>query len=195
MQRFSPTLSSSATTLATLLLAACAANTNVPPEQVNVTPQTVRVESPNGGVLEARTTAEDRAAAVTIAVKPEVAWAKLPAVYEELALPVNLYVDQTKQIAAKSAHVRGRLGKTRLGQLITCGTDITGEEKANIYEVTLDVGTAVSAAPDGKTHVLTMVTANARPMATSGDPVRCVTTGQLEKRIANAILIKSASTP
>src|SRR5207248_5011961 len=85
------------------------------------------------------------------------------------------------------------LGKLRMSQLISCGNDITGEEKANIYEVTLDVGTAIAPAGDGKTHVLTMVTANARPMSTSGDPLRCVTTGQLERRIANALVVKSAT--
>jgi hypothetical protein len=79
-----------------------------------------------------------------------------------------------------------------MSQIITCGTDISGEEKANIYEVTLDVATGVGAAGDGKTNVLTMVTASARPMSTSGDPLRCVTTGQLEKRIANAIVLASA---
>src|SRR5438067_381125 len=70
--------------LATVTLAACAsAKRNAPPEQVNVTPTTIRVETPSGTV-EARTTAEDRATAITINVAPEVAWKNLPAVYGEL---------------------------------------------------------------------------------------------------------------
>src|SRR5438067_9470501 len=104
--------------LATVTLAACAsAKRNAPPEQVNVTPTTIRVETPSGTV-EARTTAEDRATAITINVAPEVAWKNLPAVYGELQLPVNAYVDQTRPIGAKGAHGRVERGTLRMSQLM-----------------------------------------------------------------------------
>lgn len=179
------------------LLAACASAANAPTDQVSITPQTVRVETPGGSTIEARTTAEDRAEARTINTKPEIAWAKLPAVYAELGLPVNSYVDATRQIASRGTRVRGRLGAVRVATLVTCGADVTGDDKANSYEVTLDVTTAIgaSATASGQTDVLTMVTANGRPMSTSGEPVHCVSTGSLEKRIANGILVKSATAP
>jgi hypothetical protein len=177
---------------AALLVVACATSQSAPPQQVAVTPNTLRVETPNG-VVEARTTAEDRAEVQTIKTPLEAAWSKLPAVYGELSLPVTTYVDQTRQIAAKNAHLRGHLGKIRLSQIITCGTDITGDDKANAYEVSLDVQTALSPAPDGQTNVQTMVTGQAKPMSTSGEPVRCVSTGSLEKRIANLVLMKTAT--
>jgi hypothetical protein len=173
-------------------LAACASGRHRPPEQVNITPTTVRIETPTGAV-EARTVAEDHAETRTINVKPQDAWAKLPAVYAELGLPVTAYIDQTKQLASKGTRVRGRLGKVRLSTLVTCGTDVTGDDKANTYEVTIDVATVVAPNPNGQTDLMTMVTANARPMAVSGEPVRCTTTGSLEKRIALSVVAKTAT--
>ena len=181
--------------LSTALLAACAsASKNAPPEQVSMAPSNTRIETP-GATYELRNVTSDRAEAITVKVKPEVAWTKMTAVYAEVGLPVNMYVDATRQIGARGVRARGRLGNVRLAQLVSCGTDVTGEDKASSYEITFDVASAIGAAPDGNTHVLTMVTASGRPMATSGDPVRCTTTGQLEKRIANALLVKSATSP
>jgi len=193
MHRSLPASVRLASSAALLALAACApAASNPSPEQVALTPTTTRVETPDGA-MEARTMAEDRSVVQTIKAAPDVAWSKLPAVYGELQIPVTGYVDPAKQIMSKGTRLRGRLGKLRLSQIITCGTDITGDDKANTYEVSLDVSTVVSPAANGQANVSSMVTANARPMATSGDPVRCVTTGSLERRIANAILVKTAT--
>lgn len=180
--------------LVALLAAGCAsAHNTTPSEDVAVTPNTVRIETPGSAAMEARTVAEDRSVVTTIKTTPEIAWTKLPAVFGELQLPVAGYIDASRQISAKNVRLRGHLGRLRLSQLLTCGSDMTGDDKANTYEVSLDVTTAVKAADAGQAAITTMVTANARPMAVSGDPVRCVTTGALEKRIANAVLVKSAS--
>jgi len=176
-----------------LLAAGCASSAgSAPQETVSVTPNNVRIETPTGDV-EAHTVAEDRSVTQTIKASPEAAWAKLPAVYTELQLPVSGYIDQSRQIMAKGVRVRGHLGKLRVSQIVTCGTDITGDDKANTYEVTLDVASAISPAEGGQANVHSMVIANARPMAVSGDPVRCVTTGSLERRIATMVLIKTAT--
>jgi hypothetical protein len=180
--------------LTMLVAAGCASSHGAPPsEDVAVTPNTVRIETPGSAAMEARTVAEDRSVVTTIKTTPEIAWAKLPAVFGELQLPVAGYVDASRLISAKNVRVRGHLGKLRMSQIITCGSDMTGDDKANSYEVSLDVTSAVKPAEGGQAAITTMVTANARPMAVSGDPVRCVTTGALEKRIANAVLVKSAT--
>ena len=182
------------TVAAAALLAACASSKGAPPEQVSMTPSNTRIETP-GATYELRNVASDRAEAITVKAKPEIAWTKMTAVYAEVGLPVNMYVDASRQIGARGVRARGRLGNVRLSQLVSCGADVTGEDKANSYEITFDVASAIGAAPDGNTHVMTMVTASGRPMATSGEPVRCTTTGQLEKRIANALLVKTATSP
>jgi hypothetical protein len=180
--------------LAAGLAAGCASGRAVTPaEDVAVTPNTVRIETPGSGAMEARTVAEDRSVVTTVKTTPEVAWSKLPAVFNDLQLPVAGYIDASRQISAKNVRLRGHLGRLRMSQLLTCGTDMTGDDKANTYEVSLDVVSSVRPADGGQAAITTMVTANARPMAVSGDPVRCVTTGSLEKRIATAVLVKTAT--
>jgi hypothetical protein len=176
---------------ALLALAACASGPP-PADQVTVTPTRTRIDTPTGS-YDLRTTVEDRGEAITLKVAPDVAWSKIAAVYAELGLPVNTYVDASRQIGAKGVRVRRQLSKIRLSQLVQCGADLTGEDKANSYEITLDVATAVGGTPDGQTQIVTMLTANGRAMATSSDPVRCTSTGQLEKRIANALLVKAGT--
>ena len=74
---------------------------------------------------------------------------------------------------------------TDAGFLKQARRDLEGTLAGFGYELTLEVQTALGqSATAGHTDVLTMVTATGRPMATSGEPVRCVSTGALEKRIA-----------
>jgi hypothetical protein len=186
------------TAVAAVLAAGCVTgcatgHSTTPAEDVAVTPNTVRIETPGSAAMEARTVAEDRSVVTTIKTTPEIAWAKLPAVFNDLQIPVAGYVDAARQISAKNVRVRGHLGRIRMSQIVTCGSDMTGDDKANTYEVALDVISSVKPADGGQAAITTMVTANARPMAVSGDPVRCVTTGSLEKRIATAVLVKSAT--
>ena len=175
-----------------IALGACASSPRSA-DQVSITPTTVRVETPTGA-MEARTVAEDRTDTRTVKAPIDLAWRMLPAVYGELGLPVNNYVDATHQIAVRAARMRGRVGKLRMPSIVQCGTDVTGEDKASSYEMTLDVMSTLVPSADGKEAMIsTMVTANGRPMATSGEPVRCVTTGLLERTIATNLSLKSAT--
>jgi len=190
-----PSLHRASSALLVALCAACAHSGTQPPSQTNVQPNTVRVEGPEGGVLEARTSTEERSATTMIGVAPDVAWSKIAAVYAELGLAANTYVDATKQIAARGMRARGRLGKLRMSSLVSCGSDVTGDDKANSYEITLDVSSTIQPAPGGKSYVVSMVTGQGRPMTTNGEAVHCASTGSLEKRIATSLAVKSASTP
>jgi hypothetical protein len=175
--------------------AACASSANRPPtEQVSVTPTTVRVETNSAaGTIRMNLMNEDRADSRVIKADIDRAWGQLPAVYAELELPVSVYVDKSRQIATRAARFRGKVGKTRLAQFVSCGSDISGEDKANIYEITLDVATTLAPSESGQTNVMTMVTASGRPMATSGDAVRCTSNGTLERRIATALTVRTAA--
>ena len=189
--RLRPTLA-----VAALLAAAgCAsAAPETPSDQVAVVPTRTRIETPTG-TYELRNTVEDRAEAIVIKANPDVAWAKMTAVYAEMGLPVNTLVESSRQVGVRGHRVRGRLNNIRLSQLVHCGSDVTGEDKANQYELILDVTSALGPAPEGQTQIVTMVTANGRAMSTSSDPVRCTSTGQLEKRLANALLAKTSTSP
>lgn len=181
------------TSLSLALVSACAPRPGGPADQVAVTPTTVQVQTPDAGTINLAMVNEDRAESHILKGPIDQVWKMLPAVFGEMQLPVNLYVDKDHQIGTKGARFRGRIGKTRMAQYVTCGSDITGEDKANSYEVTLDVMSAVGAVENNQTNLLTRVTASGRPLATSGEPVRCTSTGLLERRIANAVTLKLGS--
>jgi len=164
-----------------------------PSDQVSVTPQTVQIQTGDATTINLNMINEDRADSRIIKAPMEQVWKMLPAVYAELGLPVNLFVDRTHQIGARSARFRGRVGKTRLSQYVSCGADITGEDKANTYEVTLDVMSGIGPLDGGQTNLLTMVTASGRPLATSGEAVRCTSTGALERGLAQLTTLKTAT--
>src|SRR5438046_3118155 len=81
--------------------AACASTKNEPPTTVVSRPNNVAVQTAGGLNIEALATAEDRSEGATIAAAPDAAWKQLPGVYGDLEIPVNTYVDATRQIAAK----------------------------------------------------------------------------------------------
>jgi hypothetical protein len=183
-----------AATLGATLGAACASSRATrPSDQVSVTPQTVQIQTGDATTINLNMINEDRADSRIIKAPLDQVWKMLPAVYAELSLPVNLFVDRTHQIGAKSARFRGRVGKTRLSQYVSCGSDITGEDKANTYEITLDVMSAIGPLDGGQTNLLTMVTASGRPLATSGEAVRCTSTGALERTLAQVVTLRTAT--
>lgn len=194
MPKPAPLRAACASALAVCALAACASRpANAPVDQVAVTPTTVQIQQSDLSNVNIHLVNEDRAEAHVVKAPLDVVWKALPAVYGELELPVNLYVDKDHQIGSKAARVRGHIGRTRIAQYVSCGTDLTGEDKANTYEVTLDVMSAVGPLDGNQTNVLTRVTASGRPMSTSGDNVRCTSTGAIEKRIATALALRVAA--
>jgi hypothetical protein len=75
-----------------------------------------------------------------------------------------------------------------LVRLIDCGTT-QGGPSADSYDIRLSVLTQVSPAEGGGggSTIVTTVDAMGRPVAFSGEYVRCTSTGSLETRIADAI--------
>ena len=129
---------------------------------------------------------EDFVRKTTIEVPPDVVWGVLPAVYEEFKLPVNTMVTAERRIASQQGRFRERVAGERAARIVSCGTSSDGREAADSYELSLDIATTVGAAADGGTELRTVVSGFAKPVFTSGEPVRCASTGRLEERIAAA---------
>ncbi len=176
-----------------LLTAACASGgRSASPEVV----QTTRpVDTGAGGVqgMQLRSVTEDFARATVVAGTPDAVFAVLPAVYEEFKLPVATLVSGERRIASQNARFRDRVGGERAARSLSCGTAADGRDAADSYELTLDIATVAVATPDGQgTEVKTVVSGLAKPVFTSGEPVRCASTGRLEERIATAVRAKLA---
>lgn len=146
-----------------------------------------------GGTYEARVNDVVRAAEMEVGAPPARVWAVLPGVFGELGLAYNGIDDKARQLELRAVRVRGRLGKTRVSQYLTCGTSLaTGGNNADMYDVTLNVVSRVGPGADStRAMVRTYVTATARPVAVSGSEVACGTTGQLEETIGKLAAVRA----
>ncbi len=112
----------------------------------------------------------------------------LPAAYAKLGIPTIAVVDNrggVYTVGVRNMHVRGSLGGTRLSRYIDCGS---GAQRvpADSYDISLSATTYV--APHGTGSTLhTLVAADARDPGDNRPPVRCASTGQFERQLANLV--------
>ena len=110
-------------------------------------------------------------------------WLVLPKVFGELGLEITSIDQATRTIGNPRLLVRRTLAGTVPSRSVRCGSDPAGLPLADRYRVTLTLHTEVAPAPDGGTVITTYVDGVAANNAVSGGPVRCTSTGHLEKVI------------
>lgn len=178
------------------LAAACAARGAAKSQDAVQVEQSTRVVTPGvstSSIVQTRTVTEDVVRASTLAVAPERVWEALPAVYADLKLPVTLQSQGDRQLGSQGRRVRGSLGGTRMSLMFSCGPAAGGGEAADSYELTVDLVSQVATGPTtGEAVLRTFATAVAKPMMTSGEPVRCVSTGRLEEKVTEAVRKRAA---
>ena len=121
----------------------------------------------------------------TIEAKLVEVWEILPSVYERLEIPVTLSDPGRKELGNRGYRAR-RIEGARMSKYFRCGTGMMGA-LADDYDITLSVLTLLADEPGGGTKILTTVDAFGRPRATSGNPLRCESTGVLELRVAQLV--------
>ena len=135
---------------------------------------------------EIRINADDRATNHLIALPADAAFAAVLAAYRTLGAPLRTE-DRARGASASEpfAAPRELLGR-RIGHWVDCGTTMTGP-RVDRWAVTLELRTALAQA-EGGTNVASLLTGFARPRdGSSSDPVRCASTGLLEREIARII--------
>jgi len=163
------------------VLGACAASG--PRATVRDAPRRTVVEGGGFGAIELFT--EPGVGERTIEVETADVWAILPGVYEQLQIPVSLTDPGRKELGNRGYRAR-RIEGARMSKYFRCGTGMLGA-LADEYNITLSVVTRLTDAPEGGTTILTVVDAVGRPRATSGNPLRCESTGVLELRVAQLV--------
>ena len=81
-----------------------------------------------------------------------------------------------------------RLGKQPLSRYLNCGTEPSGVAHVDAWAVNLTVMSQVTPDGNGASTVSTQVAASASPVTTSGAPVTCTSTGELERGINGAAM-------
>ena len=177
-----------AATLGGALLGACA-STGAPASTPSpgITYGTTRIETPSGAAYEVRTTADNRSTDAVYSASADAVWRVLPLVFDSIGIKLTTMDSQGRTLGAQNARTRRRLGGEAMSRSLSCGVGVTGEDNANSYDVYLTVMSAVEAQGTDRALLRTWVQASARPTATSGDAVRCGSTGWLERRIADQV--------
>jgi hypothetical protein len=167
---------------ALLAVSACASSSH--PESSRPSTESVRVVGDvAGGNI--RMAASDNVSKTAVAFPPDKVWGVLASVYDSLGIPIATVNASQMLIGNTGFKAYQRLGKTSLSKLIDCGRT-QGFPSADSYDVYLQITTHVQPKDQGST-VSTMVEAAARPMAISGEYVKCSSLGNLESSIVAGV--------
>jgi hypothetical protein len=165
--------------VAILVSLVCAGCASAHPESVRPTQESVRVVGETG--LNIRMSGSDGATTGTVAFTPEKVWSVLPAVYDSLGIPVATVDSKRYLLGNTGFKAYQKLGKTSLAKYIDCGKT-QGFPSADSYDVYLQITTQVQPKDAGST-ISTLLEAAGRPMAISGDYIKCSSLGALESAI------------
>jgi hypothetical protein len=176
---------------ALLVVCACASGGSSTKEQSSDSPllqqrvEMTRIETP-GGVIqidwhEQRTYDETK-----LVVGVDKAWAAVPAVYGEIGIEPTLVDSKQHVFGNAGANYRRRLGSQRMSRYFDCGST-AGISNADDYDLLIRVITQIIPAEGGLSAVRTQAEATGHATATSGQVVRCASTGALEERIAHMV--------
>lgn len=152
--------------------------------------QTVRVVGPGGGQV--RMTSSDAARATTVAYPIDQTWGALKAVFDSLQIPKDNLDDVQHVIGHSGVKVHRVIGIVPLARIIDCGST-QGTPSAETYDIQIAVLTHLTQGKGGLTDMTTTVEAVGRPMAFSGEYVRCTTKGVLEKTLVDATKARLAT--
>ncbi|HEV7704910.1 MAG TPA: hypothetical protein VGO46_11495 [Gemmatimonadaceae bacterium] len=176
---------------AVLVLCACKSGSGGTKDPSSETPfmqqrvEMTRVETPSGIIQidwqQQRTYDETK-----LLVPVEKAWGAVPAVYGELGIQPTLVDSKQHVFGNAGANYRRRLGSQRMSHFFDCGST-AGISNADDYDLLIRVITQIIPAEGGLSSVRTQVEATGHATATSGQVVRCASTGALEEQIAHMV--------
>lgn len=144
-----------------------------------------RVETPNGAIeidWERERTFDE----TTLLVSVDKAWAALPAAFGELGIEPGIMDAKQHVFGNAGANFRREMGRQRLSKYFDCGAT-AGMSNSDTYDLNIRVISQIVPADQGLSKLRTQAEATAHANALSGQSVRCASTGELERRIANMV--------
>jgi hypothetical protein len=171
--------------LLSLAVLGCSSTANV---ETGPAPETVRVvgsANPTGTIAMGVVSTPASARSSSFFSTPDAVWSVLPAAYESLGIPLSMTDASTRTLGNAGFNLRRRLGSVPLVRYIDCGST-QGGPSAETYDIRLVVNSVVRAG-EAATTLSTTIEAMGKPVAFSGEYIRCSSTGVLETRIADAV--------
>ena len=113
-------------------------------------------------------------------------WNAMPAIFDSLGIAPGTVDPAERLYGNRGLQIRRQLGGVRLSKYLACGS-AQARPSADFYDVNLSVITQLAPVDSANTKVVTTVDAMARPVAFSGEYIRCATTGEIESRISSML--------
>jgi hypothetical protein len=168
-----------------LLLAVPACASSGPTPAPGPATQTVRIVDSTGRVVQLAVDPRGTAGTTPLEMSVEEAWRSLLRAYDAIGLSITS-MDSRAHSVTSNMRVRSRLGGTRLSQYLDCGRS-QGGPSADTYDVHMEVQSQVVRTDDAASRISTHIEATARPATLTGAPIRCASTGTLERRLVHEI--------
>jgi len=167
--------------LVSLLSAACAAGGPRPGQEAR---ELLRL----AGSLEANPPTDGSESFVvdTLPVPASRAFTLARGAYATLGIPFS-HFDPGQARMGGFVQVLRDLGDERPSTWVDCGRGATAEEYADVYEVSLAIGTRVRGLDDETSTLETVIRARARARNVSSDLLRCRSYGTLERHVAELV--------
>jgi hypothetical protein len=159
----------------------CASSNTAPGSASTETARVIGATSEGG--MQAISVGAPIAGASTVTASVEKLWNAVPAVYDSLGIPPGMVEPASHMYGNRGLQIRRQLGTVRLSRYIDCGS-AQARPSADFYDVNLSVVTQLQPVDSANTKVVTTVDAMARPVAFTGEYIRCATTGGIESRIS-----------
>ncbi|HEX2093707.1 MAG TPA: hypothetical protein VHG28_14995 [Longimicrobiaceae bacterium] len=175
------------------LAAACSANPDpaLTPAGSRERPIAVNTDAPGVvGYYGSATADPERVKTTAVNAAPDQVWQALPAVYQELGIPLTANDPTIRTLGNRNFVVaRGKLAGKPMSTYVNCGFAEMGGFAANEYRVNLSVVSLVRPGPQGGSEVQTLVEATAADhRAPQGRAPRpCTSSGELERQIAAGV--------
>lgn len=115
-------------------------------------------------------------------------WSVLPAVFQEIGVPVEVHVPDTRQIGNQRVR-QARVAGEPLSTFLRCANEGSGPGSVERLRYQMSVLVSLIPQANGRTHLSTQVTGSAtRVEGSSQGAIQCASTGLLEERITNSVL-------
>jgi hypothetical protein len=144
-----------------------------------------RLETPNG-VIQIDWHRDRTYEETKLLVGVDKAWAAVPTVFGELGINPNVVDSKLHVFGNAGANFRRSIGGQRMSRYFDCGST-AGISNADDYDLLVRVITQIIPAEAGLSALRSQVEATGHATATSGQVVRCSSTGALEERIAHMV--------
>lgn len=166
-----------------LTIACASSSTNTAPGSAPV--ERARAVGPGG--LENVSTGGDPVAGKSVIAGPvSKVWNAVPLIYDSLGIAPTTNDAAGHTFGNRGLQIRRQLHGVPLSRYLDCG-NAQARPNADYYDVNLSVITQLAPVDSANTQIVTTVDAMARPVAFTGEYIRCATTGLLESRISHLL--------